>query len=129
MKRILLLLLLLSVLPRATAENVPPERLRAREAFAEKGFGIFVHWGVYAAWGKGEWYLNKSRMPLADYETKAAAFNPTRATGCTWPHTTPSSAPRISSPESRSRFRRGRTAAPPCSSFPSPSPTACPTTS
>lgn len=65
MKRVIALLLLLSALPRAAADGVPPERLRAREAFAEKGFGIFVHWGIYAAWGKGEWYLNKSRLPLA----------------------------------------------------------------
>ena len=84
MKRILLLPLLLSVLPRAAADDVPPERIRAREAFAEKGFGIFVHWGIYAAWGKGEWYLSKSRMPLADYEAKAAAFNPTNFDAKAW---------------------------------------------
>ena len=84
MKRVLALLLLLSVLPRAAADGVPPERLRAREAFAEKGFGIFVHWGIYAAWGKGEWYLSKSRMPLADYEAKAAAFNPTNFDAKAW---------------------------------------------
>ena len=84
MKRILLLLLLLSALPRAAADDVPPERLRAREAFAKKGFGIFVHWGIYAVWGKGEWYLSKSRMPLADYEAKAAAFNPTNFDARAW---------------------------------------------
>ena len=59
MKRLSLLFFLLSVLPCAAAGDVPPERLLAREAFAERGFGIFVHWGVYAVWGKGEWYLSK----------------------------------------------------------------------
>ena len=82
MKRILPCLLLLAA--GAVRATVPAERLRAREAFAEKGFGIFVHWGIYAAWGKGEWYLNKSRMPLADYEAKAAAFNPTNFDAKAW---------------------------------------------
>ena len=68
----------------AAADVPPPERLRARESFAKDGFGIFVHWGLYAAWGKGEWYLNKSRMPLADYEAKAAAFNPTNFDARAW---------------------------------------------
>ena len=68
----------------AAAGVPPPERLRARESFAKDGFGIFVHWGLYAAWGKGEWYLNKSRMLLADYEAKAAAFNPTNFDARAW---------------------------------------------
>ena len=87
MKRLLPLILLLSVLPRAAAGDVPPERLRARESFALDGFGIFVHWGLYAAWGKGEWYLNQSRMPLADYEAKAAGFNPTNFDARAWAKT------------------------------------------
>ena len=68
----------------AVRATVPPERLLAREAFAERGFGIFVHWGVYAVWGKGEWYLSKSHMPLADYEAKAAEFNPTNFDARAW---------------------------------------------
>ena len=83
MKRILpcLLLLLAAGAVRAT---VPAERVHAREAFAERGFGIFVHWGVYAVWGKGEWYLSQSHMPLADYEAKAAEFNPTNFDARAW---------------------------------------------
>ena len=83
MKRILpcLLLLLAAGAVRAT---VPAERVHAREAFAERGFGIFVHWGVYAVWGKGEWYLSQSHMPLADYEAKTAEFNPTNFDARAW---------------------------------------------
>ena len=68
----------------AVRATVPTERVHAREAFAERGFGIFVHWGVYAVWGKGEWYLSKSHMPLADYEAKAAEFNPTNFDARAW---------------------------------------------
>ena len=82
MKRILPCLLLLAA--GAVRATVPAERVQAREAFAERGFGIFVHWGVYAVWGKGEWYLSKSHMPLADYEAKAAEFNPTNFDARAW---------------------------------------------
>lgn len=83
MKRILPLLFLLPAL--AAAVDAPrPETLAAREAFAQEGFGIFVHWGVYAVWGKGEWYLSKSHMPLADYEAKTAEFNPTNFDARAW---------------------------------------------
>lgn len=83
MKRILPLLFLLPAL--AAAVDAPrPETLAAREAFAQEGFGIFVHWGVYAVWGKGEWYLAKSGMPLAQYEAKTAEFNPTNFDARAW---------------------------------------------
>ena len=84
MKRILPCLLLLFLAAGAVRATVPAERVHAREAFAERGFGIFVHWGVYAVWGKGEWYLSQSHMPLADYEAKAAEFNPTNFDARAW---------------------------------------------
>ena len=83
MKRILTLLFLLPALA-AAAQPPRPETLAAREAFAQEGFGIFVHWGVYAVWGKGEWYLHNSGMPLAQYEAKTAEFNPTNFDARAW---------------------------------------------
>ena len=32
-----------------------PEPLPRVAAFEKMGFGIFVHWGLYAQWGRGEW--------------------------------------------------------------------------
>lgn len=32
-----------------------PEALPRVAAFEKMGFGIFVHWGLYAQWGRGEW--------------------------------------------------------------------------
>ena len=83
MKRILPLLFLLPALA-AAVDSPRPETLAAREAFAQEGFGIFVHWGVYAVWGKGEWYLHNSGMPLAQYEAKTAEFNPTNFDARAW---------------------------------------------
>ena len=72
-------------LPSARGVDVPhPETLAAREAFAREGLGIFIHWGLYAVWGQGEWYLAKSGMPPADCEAKAAEFNPTNFDARAW---------------------------------------------
>ena len=45
----------------ASAQNnyVPTEdNLKAREAFEDMRFGIFIHWGIYSMFAQGEWYLN-----------------------------------------------------------------------
>ena len=55
---------------------VPPERLEARRSFSELKFGIFLHWGVYASYAQGEWYLENAGLRGAEYETAANAFYP-----------------------------------------------------
>ena len=50
-------------------------------------FGLFVHWGVYSVPagtykgeridGIGEWIMHHGRIPVAEYEKFAGAFNPT----------------------------------------------------
>lgn len=46
------------------------EILRARKEFADHGFGVFIHWGIYSMFGQGEWYLNYG--PTAKEYAKAA---------------------------------------------------------
>ncbi|MGJ3243511.1 MAG: alpha-L-fucosidase [Opitutales bacterium] len=36
--------------------------------FPEARFGLFLHWGLYALLGRGEWAINRERIPFADYE-------------------------------------------------------------
>lgn len=54
----------------------------------EARFGMFIHWGVYAVpagmyngfpmnRGGGEWIMNRSKIPVAEYQTYAKQFNPT----------------------------------------------------
>lgn len=53
-----------------TAENI-----KARQAFSDSRFGIFLHWGLYSMFAQGEWYLNYG--PNKDEYAKAAdAFYP-----------------------------------------------------
>ena len=47
-------------------------------AFLEAGFGLSVHWGLYALYGRGEWIYWTERIPLAAYRQQMAAFSPTR---------------------------------------------------
>lgn len=39
-------------------------------------FGMFVHWGLYAIPGRGEWVMNRENIPVAEYEKLAARFTP-----------------------------------------------------
>jgi len=39
--------------------------------FKKARFGMFIHWGVYSAIGKGEWYLRNSEIDLDEYMSHA----------------------------------------------------------
>ena len=58
------------------AEAVPEARLAARREFSALKFGIFLHWGLYATYGQGEWYLESAGLRGTEYETAANAFHP-----------------------------------------------------
>ena len=42
--------------------------------FREAGVGMFIHWGVYSAIGRGEWVMQNERIPLADYDKHIPEF-------------------------------------------------------
>lgn len=51
------------------------EVMRSQKEFEADRFGIFIHWGIYSMFARGEWYLNYG--PKADEYAKAArAFYP-----------------------------------------------------
>ncbi len=58
-------------------------------------FGMFIHWGVYAVpagtykgfpmnRGGGEWIMNRSKIPVAEYQAYAQQFNPTEYDAEQW---------------------------------------------
>lgn len=49
----------------------------ARIAFQNDRFGLFVHWGVYSLLGKGEWVMERDKLPISEYEKLPSRFNPT----------------------------------------------------
>ncbi len=51
----------------ARADYQPADwNLKARQAFAAQRFGIFIHWGLYANYAQGEWYLRNAVIPGTD---------------------------------------------------------------
>jgi alpha-L-fucosidase len=56
-------------------------------------FGLFVHWGVYSvpagyyhgkSVGGGEWIMNRSKIPKAEYQAFAKEFNPVKFNADDW---------------------------------------------
>ena len=61
----------------------------------EAKFGMFIHWGVYAQWagvykgheqlkGGAEWIMNRSKIPVSEYQEMAKQFNPTQFNAEEW---------------------------------------------
>lgn len=71
----------------AAADTAPytptPEILKARKEFADAGFGIFIHWGIYSMFAQGEWYLNRD-INAEEYAKAAAGFYPANFNAHDW---------------------------------------------
>ena len=63
---------------------IPTEREATRQWFGDAKFGLFVHWGVYALLGKGEWIRTTGKIPRAEYAKLQRRFNPKRFTPDAW---------------------------------------------
>ena len=44
--------------------------------FKAARFGMFIHWGLYAQLGRGEWVMNRERIPIGEYEPLAETWKP-----------------------------------------------------
>lgn len=53
-----------------------PARKERLDWFNEQRFGMFIHWGLYAIPGKGEWYRYHDVVPAEEYHKLADQFNP-----------------------------------------------------
>jgi alpha-L-fucosidase len=61
-----------------------PENLKARQAFDEARFGMFIHWGASSVLGDGEWVMNNKNIKIKDYQRLQRAFNPVDFDAKTW---------------------------------------------
>ena len=89
MKRIICLLALFSFvnfqLSIIYAQYVPTaENLKARSEFQDKKLGIFLHWGVYAMMGQGEWVMNNRNIDYEEYAKLPAGFYPAKYNAEEW---------------------------------------------
>lgn len=58
-----------------------PDELRW---FPEARFGMFVHFGLYALLGRGEWVMYHENIPRTEYEKLRERFNPDRFNADQW---------------------------------------------
>ncbi|MCK5805244.1 MAG: alpha-L-fucosidase [Lentisphaeria bacterium] len=54
------------------------------EWFRENKFGLFIHWGIYALIGRGEWVMHVEQIPVAEYEPLQQQFNPVKFDPAAW---------------------------------------------
>lgn len=47
-------------------------------------FGMFIHWGLYAIEGKGEWAMFNNKVPAEEYAKLADKFNPQHFDANVW---------------------------------------------
>lgn len=52
--------------------------------FHEARFGMFIHWGLYAILGRGEWTMHIEHIPPDEYEKLAKQFNPKKFDADAW---------------------------------------------
>jgi len=86
MKRLTLAALLVAATAAVAEDYKPtPENLKTREWFQEARFGLFIHWGVYALRGDGEWVMQQQRITIPEYERDfPPAFNPVKYDPAAW---------------------------------------------
>lgn len=51
-------------------------RSRQLQWFKDARMGLFIHWGLYALVGRGEWVMYRERIPKEEYARLAERFNP-----------------------------------------------------
>ena len=70
----------------ALSAGYTPEKwnLEAREKFAAKRFGIFIHWGLYAMYAQGEWYQQHSGIDTKTYGRAMDGFYPSKFDAREW---------------------------------------------
>jgi alpha-L-fucosidase len=94
MKKIFLLSATLwSMFSVVTAQQLPKDE--RMQWWREARFGMFIHWGVYAQFagvyqgheqlrGGAEWIMNRSKIPVAEYQAMAKQFNPVKYDPDAW---------------------------------------------
>lgn len=86
MKRFFTILAALTLFFTAAAQSYTPtpENLQARDAFRQHRLGIFLHWGIYATYAQGEWYLQTAGLNKDDYAVAAESFCPAKFDAKAW---------------------------------------------
>ena len=70
---------------RAETFSETPEQQQDRLSWWRNArFGMFIHWGLYAIPGRGEWVQWNEQIPVEEYAKLADQFNPTQFDPDAW---------------------------------------------
>lgn len=93
-KSIITLTVILLIGQNISAQKIPTKDERM-QWWREARFGMFIHWGVYSvpagiyngfpmSRGGGEWIMNRSKIPVVEYQQYAKRFNPVKYDADAW---------------------------------------------
>jgi len=88
-KNLLIVLVSLFLIQTAIAQESKEARDKRMQWWREARFGMFIHWGPYSVLGGvynghqqqhggAEWIMNRSKIPVAEYQKYASTFNPVK---------------------------------------------------
>ncbi|MDP2336993.1 MAG: alpha-L-fucosidase [Bacteroidota bacterium] len=64
--------------------TLPEQNNSKIQWWQEAKFGMFIHWGVYSAPGRGEWLMYQEHIPFSEYALLADQFNPQKYNPKEW---------------------------------------------
>ena len=61
-----------------------PDQQRRLAWWHQAKFGMFIHFGLYAAYGRHEWAMETQAVPIAEYQKLTARFQPAKGSARKW---------------------------------------------
>src|SRR3954468_17796240 len=61
-----------------------PDQQRRLAWWHQAKFGMFIHFGLYAAYGRHEWAMETQAVPIAEYQKLTAGFLPAKGSARKW---------------------------------------------
>ncbi len=93
-KSLIMIILTFAVLLGHSCKKEPVVNQDRLAWWQEARFGLFIHWGIYSVPagvyngneipGIGEWIMNNAKIPVSEYATYAAQFNPVNFNAEQW---------------------------------------------
>ena len=85
MKKTIMLAAVAAMTLALKADYAPEQwNLEARQKFAAQRFGVFIHWGLYANYAQGEWYLQQGKLDEKSYSRMMYGFCPSKFDAREW---------------------------------------------
>jgi alpha-L-fucosidase len=61
-----------------------PDQQRRLAWWHQAKFGMFIHFGLYAAYGRHEWAMETQAVPVAEYQKLTSGFQPAKGSARKW---------------------------------------------